>query len=226
MSQDSCDDETNQPANPFTMVEAEGSQRTADISEDHKKPPKRSCWKRPTNWNVVFNGILALTTICLMVIAFKQCESSNLDQRAWVGPTSFIRPADGSKYFKEGSQPSFGVVITNTGKTPALKINVMMQRHTFPKDTPFKDTYNDTGGPSSTSVLFPGQTFNLTTMPEPNPLTARQVEMVTTGEFTLYVYGIITYEDVFETTHQTTFCGYLTTDLTRFQACSTYNHAT
>lgn len=126
-------------------------------------------------------------------------------------------------YFKEGSQPAFGVVVTNTGKTPARKVEAMIQRQTFLKGVSFNATYNDTGGPSSAIVLFPGQTFNLTTKPESVALTAEQVEIITTGEFTLYVYGVLTYEDVFAIKHQTTFCGYLTPDLTSFKACSTYN---
>ena len=221
MSHESCHDKEEDSAPRVGMIDAPGNQRTDSTRQDHKKPSKYSSWRGPSTWNVVFNGILAITTIFLGLIAYWQYNSSNLDQRAWVGPTSFIHPGEGCTYFKEGSQPSFGVVVTNTGKTPARKVEAMIQRQTIKRGVPFNATYNDTGGPSSAIILFPGRTFNLTTKPESLPLTAEQVEIITTGEFTLYVYGAITYEDVFAIKHQTTFCGYLKPDLTSFNACNT-----
>ncbi|MDH4082400.1 MAG: hypothetical protein OEV99_01255 [Nitrospira sp.] len=201
------------------------------LSEDHsfegdtinEQPSKSPLWKTLTFWNVVFNFILAITTICLGLIAYRQYQSSSLDQRAWVGPTSFIHPGGETKYFKEGSQPSFGVVLTNMGKTPARKMEVMIQRNTFKKGTPFTAVYNDDGKPGSVVFLFPGQIYKVTTNQEPAPLTASLVEMITSGEFTLYLYGMVTYEDVFDVKHQTTFCGFLKQDLTGFNACNTYN---
>lgn len=223
MSQNSCDDEDQTSQLELSSIDTPGGSSTATVHQENNGQSKRSCWKRPTTWNITFNGILALTTVFLGCIAYQQLKSSNLDQRAWVGPTSFIHPVGESVYFREGSQPSFGVVITNNGRTPARNLHVMIQRQTFPKGTPFDAKYSDEGGPESTAVLFPNQTFNLTTKPESRPLTARQVEMITTGEFTLYVFGMVTYEDVFGIKHRTTFCGYLTPDLTAFQTCSTYN---
>lgn len=222
MSQNSYDDEGHtSPLEPSSVCAPEGA--TVTVNQEDKRQSTRSCWKRPTSWNIIFNGILALTTVFLGCIAYQQLKSSNLDQRAWVGPTSFIHPGGGAVYFREGSQPSFGVVITNNGKTPARNIRVKIQRNTFPKGTPFDAKYFDEGGPESTAVLFPNQTFNLTTGSEARPLTARLVEMITTEEFILYVYGMVTYEDVFGVKHRTTFCGYLTPDLTTFKTCSTYN---
>jgi hypothetical protein len=149
-------------------------------------------------------------------------EAFRLEQRAWVGPTSFLPPGEEDKYFKEGSRPSFGVVITNTGKTPARNVQVRIGRSTFRKGSTFKPIYNDDGGPSGTIALFPGQPFMLITKPE-LPLTAEQVAIIINGEFTLYVYGMVTYEDVFGIKHKSTFCGYMASDLRSFKSCGTYN---
>lgn len=82
MSQDSCDDEDKHAALPPPTVETPGSQRTTNIRQDQREPSEPSCWRRPTTWNVVFNGILAITTALLGLIAYWQLNSSHLDQRA------------------------------------------------------------------------------------------------------------------------------------------------
>jgi len=44
----------------------------------------------------------------------------------------------------------------------------------------------------------------------------------TSGKNILYMYGSITYEDVFGVKHHTTVCMYLLPDLSAFTDCETY----
>ena len=58
------------------------------------------------------------------------------------------------------------------------------------------------------------------------PLTKQQADGLLDGSFTLYVFGKITYRDIFKTWHLTTFCVRLQTqDPLGFVPCDTYNEA-
>jgi len=155
-------------------------------------------------------------------------EFSRLDKRAWVGLNKFASPSldDGGtkKYIKEGSRPVFRVFITNFGKTPARNMQNLIDGRALLKGAPFEPDYR-LEGTVSNSVLSPGAEGIMDTNPPPHPLTAKQVEAFTTGEQVLYVYGKITYDDIFDVKHETTFCGYLASDLASFITCSTYNNA-
>jgi hypothetical protein len=64
MSQDSCDDEIEQRARSVPQIEEA-------IQSD-----KSSIYKRMTFWNVVFNGILAVTTVLLGILAKSANDTS------------------------------------------------------------------------------------------------------------------------------------------------------
>lgn len=84
MSLDSCDDEGAD--SPPTTVDKLSVQRATNTTQSHQEATKCWDWNRPTtwNWNVVFNGMLAVTTAFLAYLAYYQLESAHVEQRAWV----------------------------------------------------------------------------------------------------------------------------------------------
>jgi hypothetical protein len=156
---------------------------------------------------------------------------SRLDQRAWVGVIDMIPPSfkdgDIAVYIKEGEKNTgFGVNIGNSGKTPARKVKNKQKITTYPanaKFIPFYPPFNERE--RSVSVIQPGMKSILYFPSFDNPLTKEPINSLRDGENILYLYGEITYEDVFGKKHRTTFCSYLDKTLSRTFQCQTYNYA-
>jgi hypothetical protein len=77
MSQDSCDDEDPGTDLPSPSIETPCTRPSAHISQDNQQPSKSPFWNRLTFWNVLFNFILAIITVCLGFIAYWQLEATN-----------------------------------------------------------------------------------------------------------------------------------------------------
>jgi len=160
-------------------------------------------------------------------------ESSRLDQRAWIGVTEAVPPATMDEFhkptfIKEGFPVFLGVVITNSGKSPARKAVSLINTILLPKTTEFSPYY---GTPEfaknvkpGIDVIFPGMRMTQTPTPRA-PLNAAEVQIIKSGESIFYMYGKIGYEDVFGKPHWTTFCMFLARTGDRFYSCHTYNDA-
>jgi len=146
------------------------------------------------------------------------------DQRAWLVAVGFGAP---NPPFAEDKQPIFSVEITNSGKTPAIKVEPKISAWPYPKGQTFVPVYlDDPSKPiQSVGIISPGLHPTLKTLPPIAPLTKTIIDQVKHGSFIYYVYGVITYDDVSRRPHQTTFCFYLSTDLTSSNSCDTYNDA-
>jgi hypothetical protein len=149
------------------------------------------------------------------------------DQRAWVGPIEVVpawrEPTNKPIYIKDGFPAKFEVVITNSGKSPARKVRTWIQFDTIPADRKFSPNY---GLPQkqSVSVIQPQQRFTLPTS-SLQPVNASDIDTIKNGKAILYLFGKITYEDIFKTQHSTTFCMTLAPSLDGFAACDAYNEA-
>jgi hypothetical protein len=55
--------------------------------------------------------------------------------------------------------------------------------------------------------------------------TKEDIDNIASGKIIYYLYGQITYADIFRNAHETTFCMYLKRDMTEFEHCDTYNDA-
>lgn len=155
-------------------------------------------------------------------------ETSRRDQRAWVGPIDIIHPShkDGSRtvFVKEGDRPTFGVIVTNSGKTPALKVTPLQRMVVSFTKEPLIIRYNQPRTKPSIGVLQPNAKLLLET-DKTEPFTKEIISRLESGQVTLYVFGIITYEDIFKRSHKTTFCMYMSSDLSSMKICETYNDA-
>jgi hypothetical protein len=155
-------------------------------------------------------------------------EIARRDQRAWVGTIEVIpawRDASNNPiYIKEGSPARFGVTIINSGKSPALKVRCKTKFTTLAADVKFSPNYEKFQR-QSIGVIQPQGRFILPTAPSLGPITAADIDIFKNSKGILYLFGEITYEDIFKIPHWTTFCMFLAPTLDNFVVHGTYNDA-
>lgn len=144
------------------------------------------------------------------------------EQRAWVGA---IGIAD--VVIKEGQPPSFRVLVTNSGRTPALHVRFLTMGGGRPKGEKIAFAYPPAakGEVLSDFVLQPGAQYFLNSGNEETLVTKTQVDGITSGASIMWIFGTMTYEDVSKRAHHTKFCFILTHDLKAAEPCDTYNEA-
>jgi hypothetical protein len=140
-----------------------------------------------------------------------------IEQRAWVGFSGIgDKPELGKPY-------TITVQFGNTGRTPAIGIRSQIMSVPIPRGQEPDFTYADP--PESQAVLQPngqfivswkatkvGEVFNQATL-----------ESLKSGTVRLYVYGHVSYDDVFGGQHWTRFCLHLRGDMDGFTHCKKYN---
>jgi hypothetical protein len=148
-------------------------------------------------------------------------DQAQRDQRAWVGPNG-----NTSSQFRPNEEAKFVVVVTNTGKSPALHTYAEYTGKSILKGSPMDFTYPSVVDIAihSSTVLQPGMLLYLNSAKNPT-LNQTQINMLQSGEMIAYIFGKIRYEDIFGKTHHTKFCMVVDRDLKTFKTCSTYNEA-
>ena len=158
-----------------------------------------------------------------------------LDQRAWVGVKTLTPPGLVDKtnlhvYIKAGSPPHVEVIVLNNGKTPALNYRAECAAQTQVRGHNVNPIYSPIGPSTyqSIGVLQPGsmifQPIGDAELPN-SELSQSQIDSIKAGTDIFYVYGHITYDDVFKHPHITNFCYFLSRDLANGAICNTYNDA-
>jgi hypothetical protein len=145
--------------------------------------------------------------------------SAHLDQRAWVGVADFVTPE-----LKAGEKADFGVIITNSGKTPALKVQVQMIGRMLGKDLVFSPSYPLKPPGSSVTILDPGMRACVNDLHLTYRFSQGEVDNMRNGIVVMYLFGKISYEDIFRRPHCRTFCRYLSPDFGAANVCDTYNN--
>jgi hypothetical protein len=140
-----------------------------------------------------------------------------LDQRAWVGVVS-MDPPD----LKPKSEFFLTLHVVNSGHTPALNFHSETVLHSLAKEEVFKPVYGAVLEIPSRGVIQPGEVIHLLT--NKFPITQPQIDWVRNGRYILYVYGRMSYDDVFKVTHHTTFCKEILSE-SQVKTCGTYNTA-
>jgi hypothetical protein len=149
-------------------------------------------------------------------------EQARLDQRAWVGFVGM-----GNFEVKSGVPlPVFSIQVKNNGKTPALQFASHVMIRTFQKNEQFQPLFTAPNTPASIDVLQPNMEVLLNTATGNAIVTDIDIARLHAKEVTLYVFGLLTYTDVFKRLHQTTFCVYVDPlSLKSVLTCGTYNTA-
>lgn len=123
-------------------------------------------------------------------------DLSRTDQRAWVGtvdnvPAAFKDASNNPVYIKEGVPVKLGVIIANSGKSPALNVKTNIRPNILPAHVRFYPDYGGTPESFSSSTLQPQARATLFTTPS-QPLTASDIDAIKSGKWVLYVFGKIT----------------------------------
>lgn len=217
MSQDSCDDESDDGTPIAPPVKTKEAQYPANVTCEYESPPKESYLKRLTFWNVAFNAILAVTTVFLALLTYWQLETMHLDQRAWV----FMKEMRMATL--NGDAPiRVDVKLTNSGKTPAFNVNLALSVSirapglmTWMDDLTNRVRRNH-------PVIFPGSDTYEIIDGEVRP---SQEELDKTGQKVLYVVGEIEYRDSFRESHIAEFCGIYRPERGVFYSCNEHQRA-
>jgi hypothetical protein len=158
-------------------------------------------------------------------------ETARMDQRAWVGHGSMALPEcldEGGRrvYISVGCNPRFGVNLSNFGRTPAVNVEVLVAASKRPSTWKWIDPpYDNRVGVFSNSALFPGPGGTNYSGPFSWPMSQMDVDGVKSGAVMVYFYGRIKYSDAFRRAHQTTFCVFVSRDLSSLESCPFYNTA-
>jgi hypothetical protein len=174
--------------------------------------------------------VVAIATLILLFIytgiagyqAYQSWSALRLDQRAWVGVTNIANIS-----IEDGKSPAFSVIVSNSGRTPALHTRVHIGIE--PTDTSNLAFFVpvDPVPPTRESVVAiqPNQATVISAPPDAPPIPTSYIQALKAGTGTAFVYGVITYEDIFGTPHRTTFCALIVPDLHNWQWYSDYNEA-
>lgn len=156
-------------------------------------------------------------------------KASELDQRAWVGILDPIPPAFQDEfgkpiYVKEGCRTTFGVIINNFGKSPAIKVTIKVALSFTSADEEFSPFLFMVRPQKSGAVIQPQEKLSVPIETDIFSDT-RQIVLTKNGQKILYLYGTILYDDIFKKPHVTIFCMYLAPSLNSFTPCKTFNDA-
>jgi hypothetical protein len=148
-------------------------------------------------------------------------DNIRLDQRAWVGPI-----AASIVTLKEGTNTNVKIEFKNSGKTPAIKLENRVGLVAYRSDTKFVPRYDlpRVTIQDSISVVQPSEQF-LINAESHGVATERIIADIKNETIIYYIFGVLTYEDIFHQPHYTHFCFYVATSLKELTNCSTYNDA-
>jgi hypothetical protein len=125
-----------------------------------------------------------------------------IDQRAWAGVNRV-----GETFLNANQPPSFALGVTNSGRTPALKLRARVGTAVLRREAKFTPVYPHQGSEhdSGISTIQPGGYTELK-WSAPSVYIESLREEIKTGSKTLYLFADIMYRDIFDKARETTFC--------------------
>jgi hypothetical protein len=198
-----------------SMIQGDRPTKTAEKPErDSKQEEEKIDIERSlakyTGWTAGVTFLLVLVTGVLATFTYKLWKSTNKlvegaedtakrQLRAYVSvtPTKLNGPANISHYFS----------MINHGQTPARDVMETGLMDVFPYPLPPNFPFPALPGPRhGRLVLHPDQTNYSGLAGAARTFTQQEIAHIGTGQYRLYIYGLITYTDVFEKPHITKFC--------------------
>lgn len=150
-------------------------------------------------------------------------DNFHLDQRAWIGPKGLDM-----KPMQAPNPIASTMTITNSGKTPALRVEFLYYLH--PSDGPInvveyiKHPVEKGNLMSASTIMLPGATYVLS--PETGSTDALGVDSVKNGRKLIYFFVFISYVDVFGAKHHTRACALYQGKAALFSSCpGNFDHA-
>jgi hypothetical protein len=115
--------------------------------------------------------------------------------------------------------------VINSGKTPAFDVETLITQDAFIASIkPLFNLTREKFEVRSASTLLPGTTVDLKAKPL-EVVTAANINDIQTRKAVIYIWGSISYTDVFHVKHKTLFCSYLRPDLIGYSSCDRHNEA-
>lgn len=153
--------------------------------------------------------------------AIKETQAQmRLDQRAWVGITGVD-----VKILAVNKRFVYGGAVQNFGKTPAIKTTMLFMYKSILKGTKLTLDYPHSVVPQSIFTIPPGvqHPFGGVENPTDTPISQAQLDAISSGETTLYIYGDLEYHDIFQRHHYSHICAWVDRDLKTTHPCKFYN---
>lgn len=143
-----------------------------------------------------------------------------IDERAWVSADSW-----GKVVFEPGKDFQTEITFRNTGKSPAKNVQIWSHLRPIAKgDVPNFDVAE--GPPGSQGLMPPKGEFHrpiFGAVTGRSGLSAGGFNSIASGAETVFVFGIVRYEDVFGFKHWATFCSRFEPLSRQFEICETHN---
>jgi hypothetical protein len=150
----------------------------------------------------IYAGLTAWQAFSTQTIVELTRTQYTLDQRAWLGITEVSTPPD----LQAGTVLNPSASLVNSGKTPAISVMRKAGYRILPASVPLnpgQEVSNQT--PISLGVITPGGKRNLA-IGDLGAVVKQRAEELSSGAFRLYLFGDISYNDVFGLRHHTRFC--------------------
>jgi hypothetical protein len=245
------DDIVGKPSKPNNEAPAEEIKKSEKIvveiaRDDELKPfeEKALFWAR---WGVVL-GALTLALVAVTLAVFyrqlrelqvqtdtsrsmanqavqdsisaenKNMEQLALDRRAWLGATE-VRGI-----LEVGKPLEMTVQFKNSGKTPARHVAIDTCYRSVSTGNQFTfDCPEDKKG-GSKGMLFPGGVFYARVAPYPGKVVEQaDLPALRSRQVTMFVFGRVRYDDIFDHPHWTQFCYSLAIAPTGWAVCTEHN---
>jgi hypothetical protein len=155
----------------------------------------------------------------------KTIEISRNDERAWLG----IEAVNG---VPELGKP-FIITITmiNAGRSPATHVRLTARYWPTKPNQSLTFDFGEKPRYQSSGLVVPGAIIGTSVFAgqedipfhEPPPLVKADIDGATNGAYTVHVIGKVSYDDIFNRSHWTTFCFQLTPNAKAWTACVKYN---
>ncbi|HSZ07824.1 MAG TPA: hypothetical protein VK794_04770 [Steroidobacteraceae bacterium] len=204
--------------------------------QEQERAPKPRWWLGQTDpiakftaWLVVFTGGLVIVTAGLVLVGILQrCSiegqlaEMQLDQRAWLGGSNY-------KFEITESKLEISVMVSNTGKTPAMVVIAQIQAIPKSKGSPISkaDIVYPKDSEHNQGTIFPNQSFPVYVRnTEPIDLAKQKAlfEQIKTGDSVEYFFGYVEYWDISGKDHHWThFCGQYVPSTNSGTPCPIYN---
>jgi hypothetical protein len=156
-------------------------------------------WK----WLPNANQVLAFVTVALAVIAFFALRDSQNTAQHQLRAYIYVNPQSAFHIDGQGTLQVYSIV-GNSGQTPALNVERFLGLEVLP---PIPSVTNKPmPREEGVTVLGPRNEITLVKNWSQGTLSADQFSQIRDGSLRVYVFGMITYEDIYEAKWQTNFC--------------------
>ena len=161
-----------------------------------------------------WSGVGAIVAVLALILTVMQQQSFRLDKRAWVTTSRF-------QVQRLGSETTFMGFFENSGETPARYVIATSGcRYEKPMSQEFDDF--DAKQPemaatqfASVVVIAPGGKYD-------GSIECARHEK--DRKDPLYLYGVVTYSDIYDQKHRTDYCNWYTPEMKKLlTACSDFN---